>query len=270
MSTPFYKAVSFFIVILAAIGSVSAQDSNDDYFEDRERGFFWREITPVETEVEEVKPEDVAPIVPSVAPLSPREQLKQQGERWEDALATAILNPTAENYRAYLEQTDTIQQQSQDFAAGLKRSIWVTPEFDYTLEAPVSPEAIVVKSTIDSRADEQSLLAAANQKGLLFFFTSECEYCSRFAPILKQFEQQYGFTVVPISLDGAGIDGYENPQPNVALGQQLNVQNVPALYMVDPDRNSVATVGFGYTPWSELQQKVIYAASQIDVQQGGQ
>jgi len=261
-------------LLLAFIApALFAEGEPSTYFDDSQRGWFWRELPPEPIE-EELIEEDVPPSV-VIAPaqeepvLSPREQLKRQGEEWEDAMASAILDPSPENYRRYLELTDAIMAQSQDFATGMKRSIWTTPEYDYTLQAPVSPEAIVVKSSEQNRKNDAALSLTAQDKGLLFFFESDCGYCTRFAPILKQFEQQYGFHIIPISLDGVGIPGYENPQPNVALGDQLNVDHIPALYLVDPDLNTVAPIGFGYTPWSELQQKVLYASTQINQQGEG-
>jgi len=125
----------------------------------------------------------------------------------------------------------------------------------------------LVLSLSTAVADERSLLETARDKGLLFFFSSDCPYCHRLAPVLQAFEKQYGFTVLPISLDGAGIPGYEQPKANHTLAHQLNVRNVPAVFLIDPERNTVANVSVGYRTWTELQQRVTTAALHINRQE---
>ena len=235
------------------------------YYGDRERGWFWYE-DPVEVEEEEQKkPEPVAGAGAPAAPvLSPREILKKQGEQWEDALATAILNPTKENYERYLAMTAQIQRQSQDFATGFKQAIWITPEYDYTLQKPRTTQAIVAQNDQELRLKESELYRLSQENGLIFFFRSDCPYCHRFAPVLKRFSEKYGFTIIPVSLDGGGLPEYPYPKRNYDMGRKLNVSVVPALFMVNPDTNTVSTVGYGYADWSKLITKVLFAAQQLE------
>jgi conjugal transfer pilus assembly protein TraF len=77
--------------------------------------------------------------------------------------------------------------------------------------------------------------------------------------VLKRFSERYGFSVIPISLDGQGSEIYPNPSRNHYLARKMNVSAVPAIYLVDPITNSVSAIGFGYNDWSSLVEKVIYA-----------
>ncbi|HGS5470887.1 TPA: conjugal transfer protein TraF [Vibrio parahaemolyticus] len=242
---------------------VQHEESSKAYYNDRERGWFWYEDPAEEEEKEAVKPQAQA-ATPSQPVLSPREILKKQGEQWEDALATAILEPSRENYQNYLAMTAQIQQQSQEFATGFKQAIWVTPEYDYTLQKPRTTQAIVANNQQELRLNEQELYRLSQENGLIFFFRSDCPYCHRFAPVLKKFSEQYGFTIIPVSLDGGGLPEYQYPKRNYDLGRKLNVEVVPALFMVNPDTNSVSTVGYGYSDWSTLTQKVLFAAQQLE------
>lgn len=234
------------------------------YFSDRERGWFWYEDPIQEVEEEVKKPEPVAGGAPAAPTLSPRELLKKQGEQWEDALATAILEPTKENYQRYLALTAQIQQQSQDFATGFKQTIWVTPEYDYTLQKPRTTQAIVAQNEQELTLKESELYRLSQENGLIFFFRSDCPFCHRFAPVLKRFSEQYGFTIIPVSLDGGSLPEYPYPKQNYDMGNKLNVSVVPALFMVNPDSNSVSTVGYGYADWSQLITKVLFAAQQLE------
>lgn len=242
---------------------VQQSERTKAYYNDRERGWFWYEDPAEDEEKEVVKPQ--AQVSTPVQPvLSPREILKKQGEQWEDALATAILEPSKENYQNYLAMTAQIQQQSQEFATGFKQAIWVTPEYDYTLQKPRTTQAIVANNQEELRLNEQELYRLSQENGLIFFFRSDCPYCHRFAPVLKKFSEQYGFAIIPVSLDGGGLPEYQYPKRNYDLGRKLNVEVVPALFMVNPDTNSVSTVGYGYSDWSTLTTKVLFAAQQLE------
>lgn len=241
------------------------QSKPKTYFNDRERGWFWYEDPVEEVEEKQKRPEPMAGSgAPSTPVLTPREILKKQGEAWEDSLAEAILNPTKENYQRYLAMTNQIQQQSQDFATGFKQAIWVTPEYDYTLQKPRTTQAIVAQNQEQLRLKEDELYRLSQENGLIFFFRSDCPYCHRFAPVLKKFSEQYGFTVIPVSLDGQGLPEYPYPKPNYDIGRKLNVSVVPAVFMVNPDSNSVSAVGYGYADWTKLTTKVLFAAQQLE------
>ena len=143
----------------------------ENYFDDRERGWFWYEDPALKAEKERDKPDPVAADQDPVEPaLMPRAILKKQGEAWENSLATAILQPTKANYRRFLALSSRIQQQSQVFATGFKQAIWVTPQFDYTLKKPRTTQAIVAHNQEALRLSEGELYRLAQRHGLIFFF----------------------------------------------------------------------------------------------------
>lgn len=251
------------IVFAESTASLNAETKQDNkaFLHDRERGWYWYEDPElVEEEPEEEKVEE--PKVSTVV-MTPREILKKQGEDWEDAMAQAVLEPTRENVTRYLALTDQIQGQAQNFAKSFKQTIWVTPEYDYTLQRPVSTQAIVARNQQQNRMDDQKLFQIAENNGIIFFFRSDCPHCHRFAPILKRFSEQYKFTVIPVSLDGGSLPEYPYPKKNYDLGRKLNVSVVPAVFLVEPETNTVSTVGYGYSDWSTLAMKILNAANQM-------
>ncbi len=244
-----------------AVQSVVTAPQN--YFEDRERGWFWYEDPVPEPDKKKAKkvPQSAASSAPM---LSPREILKKQGENWEDVMATAILYPSPENYRRYMAMTSQIQQQAQDFATGFKETLWVTPEYDYSLQSPTNTQAIAARNEEEFRLNESDLYHSAEKYGLLFFLRGDCPFCHRFAPVLKKFADHYGFEVIPVSVDGGGLPEYPNPRKNNALGRKLNISVVPALFLLNPETNAVATVGYGYSGWTELTEKVLVANQKLE------
>lgn len=276
------RKLSIFLIFLISFASVAGDQDGDSrreegkranqgsgvkssaYYSDRERGWFWYE-DPAEDENEPEKKEDVAAGAASAVPdLSPREVLKKQGEQWEDAMAKTILNPTNENYQNYLALTTKIQQQSQDFAAGFRQAIWTNPEYDYTLKKPQTTQAIIANNDQELKLDERELYRLSERNGLIFFFRGDCPFCHRFAPVLRLFSEKYGFTVIPVSLDGGGLPEYPYPKRDYDMGRKLEVKVVPALFMVNPTTNKVSVVGYGFADWSKLVAKVLFAGKQIE------
>lgn len=262
------KMQSLAVAIGFSLFSAVAVASSSSFFQDRERGWFWYEDPPPEPE-EEVLERSAPAVAASAAaasaqPLSAREQLKRQGEQMEEALSLAVMNPTPENILNYLEHSKRIQKQAQNFATEFKQTLWTAPEYDYRLEKPVTTDAIMAVSERSVAEQDARLVEIADKYGLIFFMRSDCPYCHKFGPVLKGFAEKYGVEVIPVSLDGPGIPDYPYPKPNIDLGRKLNVSVVPALFLVDPDRNKVVTVGYGFNDWSALTAKMIYAADAME------
>lgn len=229
------------------------------YYEDAGRGRHWYKITPPPPEEQE----PASPPLPMPVPLTPREILHKQGEAWEDALARAVLHPSTENYIEYLRLTAAIQAQAQQFATGFRQAIWSAPEYDYTLVNPVRAEAISAKNQAALLQETADLTTLAERYGLVFFLRGDCPYCQRFAPILKAFADTHGFSVLPVSLDGKGLPEFSAPQHNALLAQKLRVDVVPTVFLVDPVRNQLLPVSYGFTDASTLAKKVLWAADNM-------
>ena len=267
--------LAFFLLLPASYGRGQHQDlpvsstgnrsslQFPPYYEEAGRGRHWYKTTPPPPEEDTPDAPPEVPPLPVPAPLTPREMLKQQGEAWQDALARAVLHPSPENYLEYLRMTSAIQDQAQRFALGFKHTIWQTPEFDYTLTAPVRAEAIAAKNQRGLRQETADLAALADRYGLVFFLRSDCPYCQRFAPILKTFAAQYSFSVLPVSLDGKGLPEFPDPKPNAFLAQKLKVDVVPTVFLVDPVRNQLLPVSYGFTDASTLAKKILWAAQNM-------
>lgn len=252
---------TWLLVSLLCVPTAYTEERATAYYDDRSRGWFWYEKD--EITAEENAETSPLPQTPVTAPLSPRERLKKQGEDWEDALALAILEPSPANYVAYLEKTAAIQQQAQAFAGGFKKTLWVTPELDYTIEKPRDTQAIIGMNDKRNQQQDRLLQEAARENGILFFFRSDCPHCHRFAPVLKLFAETFGFSVIAVSMDGKGLPEYPYPKADHELASRLNISTVPAIFMVNPDSNAVATVGYGYNNWIKLKEKVLFAAQQL-------
>lgn len=232
----------------------SVQQQDKAFFADNKRGWFFYEQKPV------APPKRKAPEPKPLPQMSPSEVLKQQGKEYEDAAALAILQPSAANYRNYMERTKAIMEQSENFATGLKEYTYVAPEYDYALKNPQG-NGVQISNIALNENKAQTLNKVSKDNALIFVFRSDCPYCHKFAPIMRNFAAMNGFTVLAISMDAKGLPEYPNPRYSPSLLQRLKVQAVPAVYLLNPQENKVSTVGFGLTDSDTLGDKIIATMS---------
>lgn len=224
---------------------------------DAPKGWYWYEDTEIEQAPE--------PLEAPKKELTAQDIIKQQGEQHDKALAEAVINPTPENVKAYLEISKMIHDQAGEFAMSFKKTIWQSPEFDRSVTArPSGGQALMVYQQDEHDSKNNHLKAIAQDNGILYFFRSDCQFCTKFSPILKQFSATFGFTVIPISLDGKGSPSYPNPKTSHHMASQLNVSAVPATFLVNPSQNTVSAISYGFADWSLFGDKLVHANSKLE------
>ena len=102
----------------------------------------------------------------------------------------------------------------------------------------------------------KTIKSLAATHGLIFVFRGDCPHCHRFAPILKRFEEEFGFTVLAISMDGRAIPEYPNARPDNGMAARLNATAVPALYLTAPATREIRPVGFGVMSMTDLVDRI--------------
>ena len=233
---------------------------------ERKRGWYWYEDPPEDID----ETEDESEVAENTKQLSEGEialrQLEQQGKNWEAAAAQALINPTAENLAEYMRQTSQVSNQAYSFAQVGQQLIWTDPQFNYAAKGgrPTSTQELFGYSEKKNEERGTVLSKIAEKKGLIYYFTSTCPYCKRFSPIIKKFAEQNGITIIPVSLDGVGVPEFPYPKKNYALGSKLEVEGVPAVFMVDPEQNAVAKVSYGFTSYSGLIDRLMAAYTRME------
>ena len=256
------KNLLFILSILGCVNTTYADAysenveviSNQAFYDQKKKGWFFYEEKP-----KVIKKKEVEKKLPEVA-LTPVQILKKQGEDFDNALASAILNPTPQNYKRYMEKTTQILAQSSVFADGVEKFNYVNPQFDYTIQNPQGSN-VQIQNMMNDKNKDNILATSAKENAILFFFRSDCPYCHKYAPIVREFAANYGYLVETVSLDGRGLPEYPNPRYNPQLAQRLKVETVPAIYLLNPKQNKVTAVGFGLSDYGTLGNKIIAALS---------
>ena len=248
-----------------------AEDMPDEqkaYYEDRQRGYWFYEPVPVP--VEEPEPPPLQPVAITAQPavmketppkeLAPRQMLRKIGEGWEDSLAVVIMNPTEENIKKYMEYTARVTAMVRFATKEYKQAMWTNPEYDFkNYMATGNFRGAIVRGAEIDRDRDVRLEKISKTHGLLYFMRSDCPYCQRFEPTIKEFADEFKFKVIAISLDGKGSKTFPNPSTHIDLAYELGVQGTPTIFVVDLERNEPKLANFGMTDLTTLKDKVIFA-----------
>lgn len=240
---------------------------DDSYWRDRERGWFWYDDPlPERNERPKPKPKAVPSISAPISPKKPSELLEFEAlqKRVEDLRNIAIINPSEQNIRNYLNIQNFVIEKASTFADVAQRVIWATPELDPTVTGrPVNAKALEVFDREQAGARTNTVAQLSQTHALFFFFRSDCPYCHQFAPLLKDFEAKFGLKIVPISVDGGGLPEFRSPRVDNGIARTLDVRQVPALFLAEPGNGKITPLGYGVLSESELLER-IYVVTQPD------
>jgi conjugal transfer pilus assembly protein TraF len=251
---------------------VSANAIAKDYFNEKERGYWWYQAPPVTPEkIEEAEnqfkpdtPPPAKPVVDQDNPIDPREVIAQQAAYHEFLSMKAAVYPTPENIKAYMKYNEEIMVQSEDFSTAYSHAGWTDPELNYGLKKARTKEAVLAKNAQFQIDIVKKMDDLSDKFGLLYFMRSDCPYCKRYSPILKQFAEKHGFTIYVVSLDSKGTEEFPYPKSDHYLAKNLNVTAVPALFLASPSDRSVTPVHYGIVSETQLVTRIVKTVEQLE------
>src|ERR1700752_762353 len=222
------------------------------YFDEHRRGWFWYEnIKELE------KKEDKKPIEPPHI-QSPQPTVENIRKKGEELFNRAVIDPTPENVQAYMAYQKLMIDRSQQFAEAWRSVLWEHPELDETVHHPTSTLGIQI-ATAEEKNSMREVITKLSQTGeLIFFFRSTCPYCQEESRLLKALEQNYPIGIMGVSLDGQGLNDWQDYQVDRGQAQNLGVTEVPTLFLLIPP-DKVIRVSTGLIPYDELEKRLYIA-----------
>lgn len=174
--------------------------------------------------------------MPPASPIPPRPLsaawFRAELEHYRDA---AVDNPTPANVRAYLYLQKVMLDKADGFARVSGEVAASDPYLDATTERPLAPFASQAASAEATSRRAVVLGELSATSGILFIVERSCGVCLRQADVLQSVQRQYGFSLLTVSLDGAGPAGLQLPvRRDSGQAARLGVVGTPALYLMRP------------------------------------
>ena len=198
------------------------------------------------------------PAPPVVDERSAAERILEMRKALEKARVEAILDPSPEKVTAYLRLQQETLQRAAAFSDAFRRTVWATPELDYTLRRPVGALAKQVWSDGRRQARDAALARLGERYGLIYLGHAGCAGCKVFGPLLRAFAQRHGLDVLAVSLTGAALEGWPEAVADQGRAARLGLGNapVPALVLFDARTKRVVPVGFGVMAEDQMAERI--------------
>jgi len=239
-------------LLLSGLLMVTTCNAASWYSKDPE-GWLWYKKIPKKT-VLKSKPEKTVSPSESNKPLSYREQMKKVRQNFDEVQAKAILNPTIENVTEFQKAQNTVLTQADVFQKMLMMAAMMEGQNTSTamMATPVSRE---IYQGQEAQQLEKNIRNLSKSYGLFFIFKNDCPYCHQFAPIVKEFVEEYHFDIKAVSKDGLPMAGFPKAVPDNGTIKQLNPEGIyPCLILVNPQTREVIPVAKGLINKSQLKE----------------
>lgn len=260
---PLFKRV-FLTVFLMSVGDSCLASQQP---EASPEGFLWYKDPALEASLEP-QDESTIPATPQTqdVPKTSVEQLEVYKQRFEEAKAKAILNPTLENIAHAQQLHNAIIEQATEF-----QKMWNLAEMlDVSqVQIPVSPSGARLDRQLKQESLDQDLRALAQSFGLIFAFKPDCPYCHKFAPLVTEFAHRYGFDLQGLSKE-EGCFNDMTCSKNPAAMEALNPNGeYPILYLANPKTKDVIPVARGFINSDQLRANMKHAIDYLKSNEGG-
>jgi conjugal transfer pilus assembly protein TraF len=193
---------------------------------------------------------------PKKAGITQLKTSKEVREALEALKDRAVMDPSEQNIKEYIAAQQYVFEKGAVFSDTWRRVVWTNPELDYALRRPVNNTAIRAYDQVQDQKEFANLKKLGQEHGLMFFFRSDCPYCHKMAPTLKQLAQKFGIEILPVSLDGPGLPDFPNPKVNAGQAKALRVERVPALFIASRKTKDIAPVGYGVMSQAEIINRI--------------
>ena len=207
---------------------------------------------------DDARDEPPSMIPPVVAPSSAHARILEMRRELEEARATAILDPSPAHVTAYLRLQQAALQRSAAFSDSFRRTVWATPELDYTLKRPVGALAKQLWSDERRTARDIALAHLGERYGLIYLGDASCAGCQVFGPLLRAFALRHGLDVLAVSMTGEALAGWPEAVPDLGQAERLGLAGspLPAVALFDAETNEVLPVGFGVLAEDQLAERI--------------
>lgn len=283
--------VALFLVCAVAIGHAAPSDvapGSQDYLKRSRDGWFFYQDPP--DKAEEDEEDDEPRSMPAPLKQLP-EKIWTEPEKYKDTLKSlsiegldlsklpsvfirelvtakkeaAMDHPTVESVKTYIVVQQEAYDRSAKFTDSYQLAMYVNPELNYESKHPSSEFGHRIEAQVKQHGEDETLKQASQYAGLFFFFTSTCPYCLDQSKIMKLFQDQYGISVFPVSIDGKGLPEYPRPHVDNGMVERLGVHMTPMVYLAIPEEKFLTPIGAGIMTLSDLRERVLVLLKRRDM-----
>jgi len=237
----FFKNLFVQLIFITAIAN-----GNDFYFE-RQRGWYWHEQLQNEQEAQE-QPE---------FQLAPQQQLQQIQQNFEDSKARAVLNPTLENVRAFLKTQKEMVDKASEFSRVAELAILSDSSLTYA-GVNSNNAANNIAYNLHKETTKQMLKDLSSDYGLLLFVKPDCPFSAEMRKVVTSIyiEHDFEFSEIEVMAETAITEATTAGNSNAELAARLGVERFPSVYAYNPEQDLMIPLSYGLISVAELEHNI--------------
>ncbi|EBC4088825.1 type-F conjugative transfer system pilin assembly protein TraF [Salmonella enterica] len=226
----------------------------------REEGWQWYNPNAQE--------EDPVPAPPPtqqdrLASMTPSEQKKVLQQATREALDTAILYPSAENFRRFMTLQNFWTDRATDFTQTSKLARLKYPELDYNVKRSHYNGSVEARLSEEKKVQSAVISQVAQRYGLFFFYRGNNAVDNLMAGVIRAFCEDRGITLMAVSVDGKISDQLPQSRPDSGQAEQMHVTHFPATFLVDPKTHQWQPLAWGFMSHDDLDNQMVSVLTQF-------
>lgn len=246
----------FPVIVHAATESQNPPPQTHTYVDEPIVGWHWYN-EPVPEEENEPEPPEQIPL----ASLSPTLQKKVMQKLTQEALDTAIMQPSPENAAKFMTLQRFWLTKAGQFERSTQKALLQTPSLDYNLEHSYYNSTVPSQLAELRTKEQKAIQELAAEYGLFFFYRGGEAIDNQLASIVSQFAEQYGVALIPISVDGTRSELLPNTRTDSGQIEKMQITHFPALFLVDPKSERYQPLAYGFMTQDALARRFLDIAT---------
>ncbi|EAB1738923.1 type-F conjugative transfer system pilin assembly protein TraF [Salmonella enterica] len=226
----------------------------------REEGWQWYNPNAPE---EESAPAQAPTLQERLASMSPSEQKKVLQQATREALDTAILYPSAENFRRFMTLQNFWTDRATDFTQSSKLARLKYPELDYNVKRSHYNGSVEARLSEEKKVQSAVISQVAQRYGLFFFYRGNNAVDNLMAGVIRAFCEDRGITLMAVSVDGKISDQLPQSRPDSGQAEQMRVTHFPATFLVDPKTRQWQPLAWGFMSHDDLDNQMVSVLTQF-------
>lgn len=200
------------------------------------------------------------PVRPAPA-LSSSEQKSQLQQATKEALDTAILYPTPQNFKRYLTLQNFWTSKAGEFSQSAKQAMLMYPELDYNLKYSHYNGTVKSQLAGDRAKEKVAITELASRYGVFFFYRGAEVLDGQLGIVIKNFAKENEVSLIPISVDGVLNPLFPGSRRDVGQSQKMGISHFPALFLVDPKGETYKPLAYGFITQDDLARQFLDVAT---------
>lgn len=265
----------FSVLIVISSTSFANEESGKGFYERSAEGWYWHEPLPEEIpEPEEEETPSAPPPTPTDAtPTDAKNQaiLEPMTVAWfrenlPKAKIMAINSRSPDDVKRYLYMQRAAVDVSTEFMTQYIATSMFDPYLNESLRRPETGIALSTHRVAQDKNMWELFKRLGKNNSLIYFYSSSCAYCATQTPYLSRVTEEFGWDVLPVSIDGGPVPNdqfqyFENYKiATTDMAQTFNVVATPTLYLVDKSNNDFYLLSSGLAALNEIVERSIQIA----------